>query len=428
MNALVPAVPSPPIPLCLRQPVLRTLCIRAFVARRVLESVAARVPVDIVMPDGRLLGRNELPTGERPVLEIVRPTALFERLAHHPKIGIGEAYMAGDWRPGPGTDLADLLLPFAEHLTTAVPPALARLRRLVDRRIPAADRNSAAGARRNIEAHYDLSNDLFAAFLDDTLTYSSGIFADDVPWVDQRLEDAQLRKVHAILDLAGVGPDTEVLEIGTGWGTLAIEAARRGARVTTVTLSAEQAALAAERVAAAGVGHRVTIRLQDYRDVGGRYDAIVSVEMVEAVGEEFWPTYFRALDERLAPGGVAAIQSILMSHERYLVTRRSYGWIQKHIFPGGLIPSLQAIEETTRAHTGLRIDGVDAFGPHYAETLRRWRDTFGARWPQIRTHGFDETFRRKWEFYLGYCEAGFRSGYLDVAQIRLRKPAEGARR
>jgi len=423
MSALVP-----PVPLCLRRPVLRPFCIRAVVARRVLESVTARVPVDVVLPDGRLLGRGDaLPIGPRPVLEIVRPAALFERLAHHPKIGIGEAYMAGDWRAGPRTDLADLLVPFAERMTTAVPPALARLRRLVDRPIPATQRNSSAGARRNIRAHYDLSNDLFAAFLDDTLSYSSAIFADGVPWADQSLEDAQLRKVRAILDLAEVGPGTELLEIGTGWGTLAIEAARRGARVTTVTLSAEQAALAAERLDAAGVGHRVEIRQQDYREVGGRYDAIVSVEMIEAVGEEFWPTYFRTLDERLAPGGVAAIQSILMSHDRYLATRRSFGWIQKHVFPGGLIPSRQAIEATARAHTGLRVDEVDAFGPHYAETLRRWRHTFGERWSRIHRLGFDETFRRKWDFYLAYCEAGFRSGYLDVAQIRLRRPAEGAR-
>lgn len=425
MTTMTPAPTTQPI--CLRQPALRPFCVRAVLARRILESVARRVPVDVVLPDGRPLVTGRVPDGSRPVLEIVRPAALFERVAHHPKIGIGEAYMAGDWRAAPGTDLAELLLPFAERLTTAVPPALQRLRRVVDRRIPETQRNSITGSRKNIEAHYDLSNELFMAFLDETLSYSSGLFELDRPWAEQSLEDAQLRKVHAILDLAGVGPDMHVLEIGTGWGTLAIEAARRGARVTTLTLSAEQAALAAERVAEAGLGDLVEIRLQDYREVEGTFDAIVSVEMIEAVGEEYWPTYFEALDLHLAPGGVAAIQAILMSHDRYLATRNSWGWIQKHIFPGGLIPSLRAVEDSAERHTALRVRRVDAFGLHYAETLRRWRKRFLERWPEIRRHGFDEEFRRKWEFYLAYCEAGFRASYLDVAQLTLERPAAGGR-
>jgi cyclopropane-fatty-acyl-phospholipid synthase len=421
MTAMTPA-PSQPI--CLRQPLLRPFCVRAVLARRILEAVVRRVPVDAVLPDGRSLVTGRVPDGSRPVLEIVRPAALFERLAHHPKIGIGEAYMAGDWRAAPGTDLAELLLPFAERMTTAVPPALQRLRGVVDRRIPETQRNSITGSRRNIEAHYDLSNDLFAAFLDETLSYSSALFESDRPWAGQSLEDAQLRKVHAVLDLARVRQGSHVLEIGTGWGTLAIEAARRGARVTTLTLSAEQAALAAERVAEAGLSDLVEIRLQDYREVEGTFDAIVSVEMIEAVGEEYWPTYFQTLDRHLAPGGVAAIQAILMSHDRYLATRNSWGWIQKHIFPGGLIPSLRAVDDSAQRHTALRVGQVDAFGLHYAETLRRWRERFLERWPEIHGHGFDEEFRRKWEFYLAYCEAGFLSGYLDVAQIRLERPAE----
>ena len=161
--------------------------------------------------------------------------------------------------------------------------------------------------------------------------------------------------------------------------------------------------------------------MQDYREVTGRFDAIVSVEMIEAVGEEYWPTYFRAIDDLLAPGGVAAIQSILMAHDRYLATRHSYGWIQKHIFPGGLIPSVEAIEETTSAHTSLRVTATHRFGRDYAETLRRWRATFLEEWPAIAAAGFDETFRRTWEFYLAYCEAGFAADYIDVAQIRLER-------
>ncbi len=400
--------------------------LRARLARRILQSVVHRVPVDVRLPDGRTLGPTQPGDAERPVLELVRPEALYRRMAANPKIGIGEGYMAGDWRAGEGTDLAALLLPFAERLTSAVPPGLVRLRSLVDHPIPRAERNSLTGSRRNIEAHYDLSNDLFAAFLDESMSYSSAMFDESRPFAGQSLLDAQLRKVDAILDLAQVGRGSRVLEIGTGWGTLAVEAARRGATVTTVTLSAEQAALAQERVDAAGVGAHVDIRLQDYREVTGTYDAVVSVEMIEAVGEEYWPTYFTALDRLLAPGGVAAIQSILMAHDRYRATRNSYGWIQKHIFPGGLIPSLQAITGTTEAHTALRVDRVHAFGRHYAETLRRWRHAFHSAWPRINALGFDETFRRKWEFYLAYCEAGFDSGYLDVAQIRLTRPTRGA--
>ena len=421
MTAQPPAMAQP---FCLSRPRLRAFCVRARLAGSILAEVAKRVPVDVVMPDGSLLGGGERQVG-RPTLEIVRPTALFERLAHHPKIGIGEAYMAGDWRAAEGTDLAELLMPFAERLTTAVPAGWLRLRAVVDRRIPSAQDNSLLGSRRNIAAHYDLSNELFATFLDETMTYSSALFDAALPLESQTLEQAQLRKVHAILDLAKVGQDTRLLEIGTGWGTLALEAARRGATVTTVTLSREQAALARERVAAAGLSEAVDVRIEDYREVEGVYDAVVSVEMIEAVDEEYWETYFRTIDERLAHGGIAAVQAILMSHERLLATRHSYGWIQKHIFPGGLIPSLQAMDETTSAATSLRMTGVDAFGSDYAETLRRWRERFRARRPEVEALGFDETFRRKWEFYLAYCEAGFATGYLDVAQVRLERDGAG---
>ncbi|MGH3506131.1 MAG: class I SAM-dependent methyltransferase [Nocardioidaceae bacterium] len=412
-----------------QQPALRLVPsaspLRAGLARRISETVVRRVPVDVRLPDGSQFGTPASGQEEgAPVLQLVRPHAFFSRLADHPKIGVGEGYVAGDWRAGVGTDLAELLLPFAERLADIVPPVLARARRVVDRRIPAAQRNSPEGSRRNVSAHYDLSNDMFAAFLDETMSYSSALFDDERPWAHQDLAEAQVRKIDAILDLARVAAGSRVLEIGTGWGALAIRAAQRGARVTTLTLSEEQAALARTRVAEAEVDDLVDVRLQDYRQAEGLYDAVVSVEMIEAVGEEFWPTYFTTLDRLLAPGGIVAIQAILMSHERYLTTRASYGWIQKYIFPGGLIPSLRAIEGTTSRHTTLAVCEVNAFGRHYAETLRRWRWQFLANWSQIQGNGFGEEFRRTWEFYLAYCEAGFQSGYLEVAQIRLERGSQ----
>ena len=261
-----------------------------------------------------------------------------------------------------------------------------------------------------------MSNDLFAAFLDETMTYSSAWFDD---MASEPLERAQLRKIDGILDYAEVGEGTRVLEIGSGWGSLAIRAAERGADVTSITLSREQAELATQRIKERRLDDRAGIEIVDYRDVAGEYDAIVSVEMIEAVGEEFWPSYFTAIDQHLAPGGRVAIQAITMDHQRMLETRNSYGWIQKYIFPGGLIPSLQAIDDVCEQHTGLRVTHRRELGLHYAETLRRWRTTFNDNWAEISRQGFDEHFRRTWEFYLAYCEAGFASRYLGVSQLRL---------
>ena len=396
--------------------------IRATVARLIFERAVAPLPVRVTYPDGRVLGSG--PAGS-PELEVVRPAAFFSLLGRDAKIGFGEAYMAGDWRPGPGTDMADLLTPFAARLTTLIPPALRRLRVLVDKRVPPAQENTPQGSRANIAAHYDLSNDLFAAFLDPTMSYSCAWFSDSQPIATANgLEKAQLRKIDGILDLAAVGTGTRLLEIGSGWGALAIRAAQRGAHVTTITLSQEQARLARDRVEAAGLTGPVEVRVQDYRETGGQYDAIVSVEMIEAVGEAYWPAYFAALDRLLAPGGKVAIQAITMAHERFLATRHSFSWIQKYIFPGGIIPSRQAIDDTLAARTTLHVTRQRELGPHYARTLRLWRERFEDQWPHIRARGFDETFRRIWEFYLAYSEAGFRSGYLGVSQLQItRRPA-----
>jgi cyclopropane-fatty-acyl-phospholipid synthase len=403
-------------PVCLRHPTLRSLCVRARLTRLIVDQMLDRVPVRAVYADGTVRGGGG---PDAPVLRIVRPDSMFERLAHNPKIGLGEAYMAGDWVAADGTDLGELLTPFAARVTQLLPQWLLRFRRFVDQRVPLGQRNTLRGARDNISAHYDLSNELFAAFLDPGMTYSSALFDHDVPLSGQDLEAAQTRKVERILDLAGVGPGSQVLEIGIGWGTLAIAAARRGARVTGITLSTEQLALAQKRVAHAGLADRVDLRLEDYRALTGSYDAIVSIEMIEAVGAEYWPDYFRTLDQLLAPGGSVALQAILMDHDRMVATRNSYSWIQKYIFPGGIIPSRTAIDETLAQHTALAVREDHRFGADYAETLRRWRHRFAANWQAVRAEGFDETFRRTWEFYLAYSEAGFASGYLDVGQLRL---------
>lgn len=391
--------------------------VKARIAQAILRPAANSLPVRLTFPDGSSWGAGGPGS---PEMVIRRPAAFFSRLGQDSKIGLGEAYMAGDWAAGPDTDLADLLTPFAARLTRLVPPALQTFRRFVDVALPSHERNSLEGSRSNIERHYDLSNDLFAEFLDDTMTYSSAWFATPT----ESLEVAQERKMDGILDQANVREGTRVLEIGSGWGALAIRAARRGAQVTTITISKEQAALARERFAAEDpeVAARIDLQLLDYREVTGQYDAIVSVEMIEAVGEEYWPTYFGLIDQVLAPGGSVSIQAILMDHDRYLATRNSYGWIQKYIFPGGLIPSRRAIDETLAQHTrGLAVTESRILGPDYARTLRLWRETFNARWDTISDQGFDETFRRLWEFYLAYCEAGFGVGYIDVQQLQMQR-------
>lgn len=393
-------------------------CFRARIAHSISARIMNRIPARVELAGGKVLGDGSASTA----INVANPAGLFSRMGHEPIIGFGDSYMAGDWMAGEGTDLGAALTVFAERITTAIPRWVQSVSVLVARRPPRRQRNTLSGARRNIEAHYDLSNDLFRAFLDPSLTYSSALFDDSRPWAEQTLEEAQLRKVDSALDLAKVGPGMRILEIGTGWGTLAIRAAQRGAHVTTLTLSKEQAALAADRARQAGVADMIDIRLQDYREATGTYDAVVSVEMIEAVGEEYWQTYFATIDRLLAPGATAVVQSILMRHDRYLATRRSHSWIQKHIFPGGIIPSVKAIRRRT-AKTTLVITEQKHFGLHYAETLRRWRATFNAQWPHIQPLGFDEEFRRMWELYLAYSESGFATDYLDVAQIRLERAA-----
>ena len=399
-------------------PAPRRAPVHAAVARALLRRLAADLDARIVLPDGQALGATR---PSAPVM-LIEDARLFDRVGVDHKLGVGEGYLAGEWRPGPGTDLADLLTPFAERLTEIVPAPLRRFRRLVEARHPIHEDNDRDGAASNISQHYDLSNELFRTFLDETLSYSAAWFDQDTGTAGfAGLAAAQRRKVDGILDLARVGPGTRLLEIGTGWGQLAIQAAGRGAQVDTITLSREQQALAISRIAAAGCADRARVHLCDYRDVariGAAYDAVVSVEMIEAVGERYWPEFFAAVAAALRPGGWFGLQAITMAHDRMLDSRHAYGWVHKYVFPGGLIPSRVAIADQAR-RAGLRERAARSLGPDYAHTLRLWRERFREQAEQVRELGFDEQFQRVWEYYLAYSEAGFRSAHLDVWQIGL---------
>ncbi len=390
--------PPPPAPL------------RSALARAAMRRMARHAKLRVELPDGSHMGPDD-----GPVLQVESSEGFFTRLGRDGKIGFGEAFMAGDCD---APDLAAAIEPLARNVDSLIPRWLQWIRSVYEARQPVAEDNDRRGARSNIHRHYDLSNDLFALFLDETMTYSSALFDD----MSESLTTAQHRKIDRLLDQAGVAAECRVLEIGTGWGELAIRAARRGAAVTTITLSEEQAALAVKRTKAAGVAGLVDVRICDYRDIEGAYDAIVSVEMIEAVGERWWPTYFEVLDRRLAPGGRVGLQAIVMPHRRMMAARRSYSWIHKYIFPGGIIPSVHAIERIVGRRTSLEIADAKHFGASYAETLRRWQDRFVAAADAVDALGFDATFRRMWLFYLAYCEAGFRAGYLDVVQFTLEKP------
>jgi cyclopropane-fatty-acyl-phospholipid synthase len=382
---------------------------RARVARRLFARVVRDLPVHVVLPDGSVLGAGGL---DAPVMNLLRPDAFHARVGASGLIGFGESYMAADWE---ADDLTAVLTVFAERMGTLVPPRLQRLRDVALLSQPSQHRNLKHHARSNISHHNDLSNDLFALFLDPTMTYSSGLFdtTDD-------LRGAQERKIERLLDATGVTAGSEVLEIGTGWGELALRAAARGAHVRSVTLSEEQRHLALQRIEAAGLRDLVQVELCDYRDVTGTYDAVVSVEMIEAVGYDYWPTYFEVLARSLRPGGRVGLQAITLPHDRMVASRDTYTWIQKYIFPGGFCPSVQVIHEQAHA-VGLAVTDDLAFGQDYARTLRHWAEAIEARAEAVAALGFDAVFRRMWSLYLAYSEAGFRSGYLDVHQLVLSK-------
>ena len=415
--------------------------VHAKIAQRLFLSIVPRLSVRVEMPDGTVRGGSKSDPSAL-VMRLLRPDRFYARLGADGLIGFGESYMAGDWE---APDLGGLLAVFAEQMGTLVPEPLQKLRAFYVARQPGREKNSTANTRSNISRHYDLSNDLFELFLDPTMTYSSALFESpqrqgipvghehvtiaDAPTSDPTWDvfaQAQQRKIDRLLDQAGVGAGSRVLEIGTGWGELAIRAASRGATVRSVTLSSEQQALARKRIADAGYAEVATVDLLDYRNVDGVYDAIVSVEMIEAVGHQYWQTYFETIDSLLAVGGKVAIQAITMPNDRMLATKYTYTWVHKYIFPGGFLPSTEVIEEISAKHTTLRVTDRLTMGQHYAQTLRLWDEQFASHGGEVDDLGFDGVFRRMWHFYLEYSRGGFQSGYIDVQQILLEREGQQA--
>ncbi len=341
----------------------------------------------------------------------IRDERFFHRVATRGALGLGESYTAGEWDADDLPAFVALLFRNARAARERYP----RLSRLLAARPRPNRRQGLLRARRHIGYHYDLGNDLFRLMLDDSMTYSCAIFEHE----GEPLEQAQLRKLRSVCDKLELGPEDHVLEIGCGWGSFALAAAGEyGARVTGLTLSSEQAAFARRRVAEAGLSDRVTILEQDYREHRGSYSRLASIEMLEAIGDRQFPTFFAACDRFLEAGGRACIQSILVPEERYGRYRRSADWIERYVFPGCLIPSLSALTESMTA-SRLTVRSLDRIGVHYGETLRSWRERFWDTIEDVRALGYDERFVRTWDFYLGSCEAAFRTGWLDDAQIVL---------
>ncbi|AXS41504.1 cyclopropane-fatty-acyl-phospholipid synthase family protein [Breoghania sp. L-A4] len=339
----------------------------------------------------------------------------FAKIIRGGTIGFAEAYMNGDIDC---TDLTGLFRFFLRNRADFERNGRRLSRaRIADRLSHLMRRNSRRGSRRNIAEHYDLGNAFYELWLDPTMLYSSGLFQQGVT----SLEASQEAKLHRILDLLDLSGGESILEVGCGWGAFALEAAAtHGARVTGLTLSHEQLAHARERARETNLDAACDFRLQDYRDVTGTFDRVVSIEMIEAVGEAYWPQYFRVLSDRLAPGGTAVIQAITISEQRFEHYRGSTDFIQRYIFPGGMLPTPGIIEEQA-ARAGLTLDLSERFGLSYAATLREWARRFEAAWPEIAKLGFDEPFRRRWRYYLAYCEAGFLERAVDVGFYRLRK-------
>lgn len=369
------------------------------------------------MPDGREHRFAGAAAGPSAVV-IVRDTAVTRRIALGGDIGLAEGYMDGSWDTPDLEAVLDLgLVNMALGWATDIPFVLRPLQRLLH---AANDNDLRGGARRNIKRHYDLGNDFYELWLDPTMTYSAacGIDRED-PLTSEQLECAQRRKWDRMLELIDPDPGDHVLEIGCGWGGFAMHAARAtGCRVTGLTLSDEQAVLARQRVEAEGLDGLVDIRLQDYREVPETFDRIASIEMFEAVGVKWWPTFFGCIKDLLAPGGAAALQTITIAESTFEDYLRHPDFIQRYIFPGGMLPSPERFAAAAAA-SGLSVGEPHFFGRDYHRTLGTWSARFEGALPGVRELGFDERFIRMWRYYLAYCRVGFDHGSIDVMQVRL---------
>ncbi len=349
----------------------------------------------------------------------IHDPATWTAIAGGGTVGAGGAYIAGHWSCADLTALIRIFLRNRAALD-GMERGMARMGAALFKGLHALNRNTRAGSRRNIAAHYDLGNDFYRLWLDETMMYSSALFTRD----DMTLHEAQIAKLDRLCDQLGLTANDHLLEIGTGWGGMAIHAARRsGCRVTTTTISRKQYEMAQQRVAEAGLSDRITVVMQDYRDLTGTYDKLVSVEMIEAVGHQYYDSYFAAITRLLKPEGIAVIQAITIAEQQYATAIREVDFIQRYIFPGSNIPSLGAITTSISRSGDLNVVAMEDLAPHYVRTLQCWREAFRANLDGVRAQGFDEQFIRMWEFYLAYCEGGFAERAISVAHLRLARGA-----
>jgi cyclopropane-fatty-acyl-phospholipid synthase len=371
----------------------------------------------IFFPSGACVQLGE--ATDAPTELVINDAAFFRKVFAGGSVGLGEAYVDGLWNT---SDLSKLLTLLANNHRELgrVQYGFSIVAQKMNQLYHRARRNTLEQSRENIQQHYDLSNAFYETFLDPTMTYSSALFHSST----ETLEQAQWNKIDRMLDLAGVKAGDHVLEIGSGWGALAQRAAERGCRVKTITLSDEQFHYAKARFEQAGIADQVEIVLQDYRTLEGQFDAVVSCEMIEAVGHEYLESYFQIVQQSLKPGAKAVIQGITIPDERYERYCRSCDWIQKYIFPGGHLPSPSAIEDNVSRAGDMTVLAMEPFGKDYAETLHRWAVDFNANQAEVNQLGFDAEFCRKWNYYFSYCEAGFAAGLIDVQHVVLQRGAE----
>lgn len=361
-------------------------------------------------------GDSDGPLGVQ-ALQIHDPS-FFSALAASGAVGAGEAYVAGKWDADDLVSVLRLMVRDRAVLLDVDRSLWSLPRRLLLRLGYRRRENSREGSRQNIADHYDLSDDLFAKFLDPSMTYSSAWFE----YPNQSLEAAQAEKLRRLCRLVDLSPGDELLEIGTGWGSLAIAAAGNfGAHVTTTTISSNQFQTASGRVEAASLGHRVKLLQKDYRDLEGTFDKLISCEMIEAVGARYLPEFLRQCAARLKPGGVLGLQAITIADQHYESALRSVDYIKRHVFPGSFIPSVTAITKAASEHTDLRLVKMEDFGQHYAETLRRWRQTWLSKREEVAALGGEKSLMRAWDFYFAYCEAGFRERHIGVCHLRFER-------